>query len=136
MKKIVSVIVAAGFSFAVLAQVDTSNRQKPDMQDQKGTQEQTGMQDQAGERYCAKLKDGRVVMVSGQREISNDITLANGTKIKTEGPVVEKKDGTTKTLKEGECVDAQGNIVKAKADDKFKKEDDKMKKDDKAPKRY
>lgn len=135
MKKLVSVIVAAGFSFAVLAQVDTSNRQSPGMQDE-NKQDQTGTQTQTDERYCAKLKDGRVVMVSGQREIFNDITLSNGTKIKTEGPVVEKKDGTTKTLKEGECVDAQGNLVKTKSDDKFKKDDDKIRKDDQAPKRY
>lgn len=125
MKKLVLVISAACFSLAAAAQADTSDRQKPGMQDPN-----TGMQSQTSEQYCAKVKDGRIVMVSGQREISNDITLANGTKIKPAGPIVEKKDGTTKTLKEGECVDAQGNIVKSKSDDKLRKDDDKT------PKRY
>ncbi len=116
MKKLMFVIVAAGLSFTAFAQGVTPGKQD---------------KDQPGEQYCARVKDGKVIVMSGQKEIYNDITLANGTKIKSEGPVIEKKDGTTKSLKEGECVDAQGNIIKSKTQEKLKKEEEEL-----TPNRY
>lgn len=136
MKKLTAIIAAAFFSYGVYAQVDTKKMPENEQDQNKIIQKQSGTQSQSQPQtgsqtmqYCAKEKDGRVVMVSGQKEISNDITLANGTKIKTVGPVVEKKDGTTKTLRDGECVDAQGNIIK-KSDMKMNKSDDMQKKND------
>jgi ribosomal protein S4E len=63
-------------------------------------------------RYCAKLKDGVLVMMEDDHEMTMDVTLANGTQVKTDGSVT-RTDGTVVILEEGECVDETGNISPA-----------------------
>jgi hypothetical protein len=65
-------------------------------------------------RYCAKLMDGIVIMTEEGRQVSQEITLSNGTMIKSDGTIT-KKDGSKVFLKDGECVDKDGNLVKGVA---------------------
>ncbi|HEV7231890.1 MAG TPA: DUF6799 domain-containing protein [Bacteroidia bacterium] len=66
-----------------------------------------------GDKYCVKLKDGRLVTMHEGSEITADVTLANGTQVKTDGTVI-KKDGTKVVLREGECVDKDGKVMRGK----------------------
>jgi hypothetical protein len=61
-------------------------------------------------RYCAKLKDGVMVIMQNDLVISNDVTLRDSSKITKDGVLV-KKNGNKVTLKEDECIDADGNIL-------------------------
>jgi len=65
-------------------------------------------------KYCAKLKDGLVVMMEGDRELTMEIVLANGTRIKPNATVT-KPDGTVIILEDGECIDEAGNVFPAHA---------------------
>jgi hypothetical protein len=58
-------------------------------------------------KYCAKMKDGTMQVMHNGKEITSDVTLSDGSKIKTNG-VVTKKDGTVVTLQDGECMDMDG----------------------------
>lgn len=78
---------------------------------------------QRDDQYCAKMKDGILVMVSENREIAHEITLANGTVIKPDGNVI-RKDGTQVVLEDNECVDMEGRKVKEKPKDKLEKEEE------------
>jgi predicted mannosyl-3-phosphoglycerate phosphatase (HAD superfamily) len=65
------------------------------------------------EKYCSELRDtGVIVIVRAGKEITEDVTLANGTTLKMNG-VVAKKDGTSFILKNGECIDTLGNLIQA-----------------------
>lgn len=66
--------------------------------------------DEHGDKYCAKMKNGKLTMMHEGKELTADVTLDNGTRIKTDGTVV-KKDGTKMTLKKGECVDREGKMA-------------------------
>jgi hypothetical protein len=79
-----------------------------------------GSDDHMGDKYCAKMKDGKMVVMKGDTEVMNDVTLANGTKIKKDGTVI-KKDGSMMVLKEGECVDKDGKMPEMKSKTKEKK---------------
>ncbi|MBL7922377.1 MAG: hypothetical protein JNJ40_18825 [Bacteroidia bacterium] len=68
---------------------------------------------QNGDKYCAKLKDGKIMVVHEGNPITADITLTNGSTIKSDGTVITK-DGTSFTLKEGECVDKNGAMPSKK----------------------
>ena len=68
-------------------------------------------------RYCAQLKDGLLVIISDNKQITSDIITANGTTIKANGNVI-KKDGVTTYLKEGECIDTRSVMVRNKNKDK------------------
>ncbi len=78
---------------------------------------------QSNRQYCAKMKDGILVMVSEQKEIIQEIILANGTVIKPDGNII-RKDGTSIILEDEECVDSDGNKVKAKTKDKTEMEEE------------
>lgn len=65
------------------------------------------------DKYCAKLKDGKITVVHEGSPIAADVILSNGTKIKSDGTVINK-DGTTFVLKEGECVDKSGALSSKK----------------------
>lgn len=63
-------------------------------------------------RYCAQMKDGIVVVVDeDNQEISSNIRTDNGTVIQSNGNVVQK-DGVSTVLKEGECINTQGIVVR------------------------
>jgi hypothetical protein len=71
------------------------------------------------DRYCARLKDGVLVVMFQGNVLTSDVTLDNGTTIKTDGTVI-KKDGNTITLKEDECIDKEGKITKENPKEKEK----------------
>lgn len=62
------------------------------------------------EKYCARLRDGKMVVLYAGKEINNDIFLKNGSTIKPDGTVITK-DGVRFNLKEGQCIDQNGSIV-------------------------
>jgi hypothetical protein len=72
------------------------------------------------QNYCAKLKDGMIVVQKGETQITSDVILANGTRIQTDGVVI-KKDGGKLILKDGDCVDKEGNLVDTAAREKNEK---------------
>jgi hypothetical protein len=59
------------------------------------------------DQYCAKLRDGKLVMMHDGIIMTADVTLQNGTQIKMDGSII-KQDGETIVLKDGECVDKNG----------------------------
>jgi hypothetical protein len=75
-------------------------------------------------KYCATLKDGKIKVMNEDKELMTDATMANGVKITTDGYVVNAK-GERTALKNGECVDNDGKIVKK---ENMRKEKDKMSK--------
>lgn len=76
------------------------------------------------DKFCAKMINGKTVVMHNDKELTSDFTASSGVKIKTDGTVI-KKDGSTLMLKEGECVNTQGNFEKKglmKSDKSEKKE--------------
>ena len=63
------------------------------------------------DKYCAKVKDGKVAVMHDGNPITGTVTLTNGTQVMTDGTIV-MRDGTKTTLKEDECVDKDGKITK------------------------
>ncbi len=64
-------------------------------------------------KYCAQMKDGQLVVMHEGAALMADVTLSNGSTIKPDGTIL-KKDGTTMTMKEGECADKDGKVMKEK----------------------
>jgi len=62
-----------------------------------------------GGRYCAKIKDGIIVVVYQDNPITTDILLDNGATIKPDGTVITK-DGNRIMLKDGECINQDGSM--------------------------
>lgn len=65
------------------------------------------------DKYCAHMKDGRLVVMHEGKALTSDVTLSNGTVVKMDGTVI-KKDGTRTMLKEWECVDLDGKVMEEK----------------------
>lgn len=99
MKSLFLSMVAVALSFGAFAQ-DTTLSQNPPTEQQ---------QTQKKDMYVFKdskvweVKDGKIA------ELAKDVTLANGTVVKTTGEVVTK-DGQTSALKDGQYIDVDGNI--------------------------
>ncbi len=64
-------------------------------------------------QYCAKMRDGKMVVIFEGKEIGADVFLKNGTTIKPDGTIITK-DGVRSSLKEGECIDADGKTQNEK----------------------
>ncbi len=60
-------------------------------------------------KYCTILKDGSMKLEKDGVVATKEITLRDGSKITREGTVL-RKDGSNVILKNGECVDMDGNI--------------------------
>lgn len=78
------------------------------------------------------FKNGKLMMrkFGTISHVSQDVELANGTTISTNGKIT-RKNGKTQTLKEGEWVDLNGNVhyIKMKTSNNLKsKSDSSMKK--------
>lgn len=58
---------------------------------------------QTDDKYCAKLVDGKMVVVNNGEQLTTDVKLADGTILHPDGNMV-KLDGRTSMLKEGECI--------------------------------
>src|SRR5205823_4448128 len=69
--------------------------------------------------YCTSMKDGKLIVMNENKELTSDVTLANGAKITTSAILV-KNDGSRVALKNDECVDKDGNVVRK---EDMKKED-------------
>ncbi|MES2140601.1 MAG: DUF6799 domain-containing protein [Bacteroidota bacterium] len=61
------------------------------------------------EKYCAILKDGIIVLMKDGVSSTVTATLRDGSKLTMDGNVL-KSDGINITLKNGECIDMNGNI--------------------------
>src|ERR1051325_6053645 len=97
MKKLIVIIAACIFTSGVFAQ-DYKAENK--MQNDK----------QSNSSYCALLKDGKMTLMKEGKQVNNEVTLSNGFKIRTDATLV-KTDRTETVLKNGECVDKDGNII-------------------------
>jgi hypothetical protein len=96
MKKIAMLIAASILSFNIIAGNDNPER---------------------GDKYCAKMKAGKIVMMHSGIELTKSVTLTNGTTIKPDGTIM-KKDGTTWMLKNEECVNTDGKAIEPKMEKK------------------
>ena len=90
--RLVSLFAALALSFNVMASTGSDEPKNKDK-----------------DRYCAKLKDGKMTVFYENNTLTGTVTLTNGTQILTDGTVI-KKDGTKVMLKEGECVNKEGAI--------------------------
>jgi len=61
------------------------------------------------DNYCAKMKDGVKVIMHDGKQLTAEVTLTDGSRLKTDGSVV-KKDGTTWNLIEGDCLEKDGTV--------------------------
>ena len=61
---------------------------------------------------CVMMKGGKMMVMKGGENMAmdNEMTFTNGSKISTEG-IITKQDGTTKQLKNGDCVYMDGKMV-------------------------
>ena len=69
-----------------------------------------------GDKYCAKMKDGVKVIMHKGDALASEITLTDGSRLKTDGTIV-KKDGTSWVLKDGECVEKDGTATEMHKND-------------------
>lgn len=69
-------------------------------------------------QYCAKMRDGKMVVLFEGKEIGADVFLKNGTTIKVDGTLITK-DGVRSSLKEGECIDPDGNKKNEKMNEPY-----------------
>lgn len=100
MKNLTVLIAALFISLGIVAQSNSTS---------------TGMNQTTGTKMKADhywMKDGKMWCTKNGKtmEMTKDMTLANGTVIMKDG-TVKKADGTTMTLKNGERVDANGNMM-------------------------
>jgi hypothetical protein len=61
-------------------------------------------------QYCARMRDGKMIVLFDGKEISGDVFLKNGSTVKPDGTVITK-DGVRFSLKEGQCIDQNGSII-------------------------
>jgi hypothetical protein len=71
--------------------------------------------EQSGKKMkdCVMMKDGKMWVMKGGKtmEMSKEMTLANGTKVMTDGTVT-MKDGKTMMMKDGESMMMNGKMKK------------------------
>ncbi|HMG14017.1 MAG TPA: DUF6799 domain-containing protein [Saprospiraceae bacterium] len=94
MKNLISLVIILFSSFNFMnAQNNNSGRQKT-----------------MNTQYCAVMKDGVSSIQSNGNSLSTDITLQNGTIIRTDGSLTPLK-GERYMIKSGECVDSTGKVI-------------------------
>jgi hypothetical protein len=123
MKKLMIVIAAAAFSFTSFAQNSTSgNMEKNKTGNEKTTNDK--MSHEKSMKHYYEMKNGKMMEIREGKTsaMTNDVNLENGSMLMTNG-TVKMKDGSTKKVKEGDCVYMDGKIEKMKMD---KKEGSKM----------
>lgn len=69
------------------------------------------------DKYCAKLKDGITIVMADGIKLTSDVTLENGTTIRTDGTIL-KTDGTKIVLQDEECVDKDGKMIDSRFNQK------------------
>lgn len=60
-------------------------------------------------KYCAILKDGIMVLMKDEVPATALVTLRDGSKVTLDGNIL-RSDGINIALKNGECIDINGNI--------------------------
>jgi hypothetical protein len=65
--------------------------------------------EQEVDQYCAKMRDGKMIVIHEGKEIGADVFLTNGTTVKPDGTVISK-EGVRINLSEGQCIDANGKL--------------------------
>jgi hypothetical protein len=71
------------------------------------------------DKFCYQMKNGKMMVVRNDMELTSDYITPKGVTIKPDGTVM-RKDGTILMLKEGECVNSEGIIEKKDSYDKEK----------------
>ena len=61
------------------------------------------------DKYCAEMKDNRLVVVHEGNVITRDVTMSDGTQLLIDGTIVSK-DGSRVMLRTGQCMDSNGRI--------------------------
>ena len=82
-------------------------------------------------RYCAMLKDGKMVLMKENVPVVADIELKDGSSISKDGSI-RRKDGTKISLGNGECVDVNGTVIPRKVNSEKKG----LEKDEPAPDKH
>lgn len=72
--------------------------------------------------YCAKVRDGKKVVMHEGTVLTSEATLNNGATLKTDGTIV-KPDGDKENLKLGECISKDGSVTDKKGKDKDQDKD-------------
>lgn len=73
------------------------------------------------DRYCAKIKDGKKIVMHNGLRMNKDVTLSNGTRILTDGTII-KLNGARATLTSGECMTKEGIIMQEEIRSEIPKE--------------
>jgi hypothetical protein len=68
-------------------------------------------------KYCAMLKDGKLMVLKENEAVTADITLKDGSILTLDGTIL-RKDGTRVILQNGECVDEHGKVLPKDKKDK------------------
>jgi hypothetical protein len=63
------------------------------------------------EKYCAKMKDGKMVVMHQGSAIMTDVRLDDGTMVKMDGTII-RTDSSKSKLKVGECISKDGMVAK------------------------
>lgn len=74
------------------------------------------------DKYCAKMKDGVMVVMFRGKAITGDVFLKDGSTVKADGTVISK-GGQRSMLKEGQCIDAYGKINPETIKEPYQKEE-------------
>ena len=61
-------------------------------------------------KYCAIFKDGKMILTTGEKIVTTEVTLGDQSKVSPNCRIT-KKDGTQTDLNNGECIDANGLII-------------------------
>jgi hypothetical protein len=60
-------------------------------------------------KYCVMLQDGKVVVMLNEKLIDRDVVFKDGSKLTPTGDFIKK--GKTTVLKNGDCVDKNGELT-------------------------
>ena len=60
--------------------------------------------------YCALLMSGKIILTADGKQVYSDVKLQKGIKLPT-GGIVIYPNGSKVILKNGECIDREGNIT-------------------------
>ena len=107
MKNIIALVASCTFILSALAQQPQQSQNSGSILAPAQTSSQWK------DTYCASTRDGNIIVMNGKTELVVNMTLENGTTITTDGYVI-KKDGTKTALKDGDCVDKNGNVIQSK----------------------
>lgn len=69
----------------------------------------TGVYEKQSDKYCAKKKNGKTIIMHRGTKMVTDVTLSSGIQIKTNGVII-MENGAKMILKEGECINPDGSM--------------------------